>query len=294
MSISNIFSQDSFEEAKLIDDDLNSLAIKSAQKTSSSFFDKFQLGIKGGINFSLIIPFERQSIFSGQDAQSFEKDYEGIQKNIGMQFGFIFMYDITRLIKISLQPGLNDYVYKYKNSYTWAGKTNLQYESEFAHRLRFFEIPLMVGLYTTYSSWQPYFQGGIYYARLLNANSNIKNIETSSNLSGSEQKLEYETGAHTPDLYAKNHYGALAGVGISYLTGNMRIGLEANYRLLLSNLNTTETQYMNNQIVSGNYDVPDKFKFSNLAITLNLIVSLSSTKPDGRSRGSGSVFCNDY
>ncbi len=288
------FSQDSYERLKLIDNDFSYLAQNAAKKGGQSkFLEKFSLGIKGGVNFSLIIPYEKTTVFSGQAPESYEKNYDMFSNNIGMHMGFILMYDITRIIKVSLQPGLNDYVYKYKNTYEWAGRTNLQYESAFTHRIRFFELPLMVGFYTTYNSFQPYLQAGIYYGRLLGANSKIKVVETSSNLGSSNQELEYETAAYTEGLYSKNHYGALAGAGISYLTGNMRIGLEANYRLLLSDLNTTETQYMNNQIVSGNYDVPDKFKFSNLAITLNLIVSLSSKKQSGGG-GAGSVFCPSY
>ncbi len=293
--ISNfMFSQDSFENLKLIDDDLSYLSSNSVQKQQSKFFDNFALGIKGGVNFSLLLPLERQSIFSGPNPESFEKDYETFTKNLGMQFGFIFMYDITRVLKISLQPGLHDYVYKYNNTYNWTGKTNLQYETVFAHRLRFVEVPLILGVYTTYNSWQPYFQGGAFYGRLLDANSNINVRETSSNLTNTNQTLEYKTSSNTANLYMKNHFGVLAGAGISYLTGTMRIGLEANYKLFLSDLNSTETQYMNNQIVSGNYDVPDKFKLSNLEISLNLIITMSSAKRDRGNGGAGSVFCPSY
>ncbi len=287
------FSQDSYEKLKLIDDDFSYLAQNAAKKGQSKFLEKFSLGIKGGVNFSLIIPFERAAIFSGQVLESYEKDYDVFAKNTGMQMGFILMYDITQVVKISLQPGLNNYAYKYKTMYEWAGRTNIQYESAFTHRIRFFELPLMVGFYTTYNTFQPYLQAGIYYGRLLGADSQIKVVETSSNLGTSSQELEYETAAYTAGVYSKNHFGALAGAGISYLKGNMRIGLEANYRLLVSALNTTETQYMNNQIVSGGYDVPDKFKFSNLAITLNLIVSLSSKKQN-QGGGAGSAFCPSY
>ncbi len=289
-----LLSQDSYEARKIIDFHAVNKSENMLKTNEAKFLDKFSLGIKGGVNFSLIVPYERFTVFSGQAPESYEKDYEAFSKNMGMQMGFILMYDITQIIKISLQPSMNDYVYKYNNTYEWAGKTTLKYESKFAHSLRFFELPLIVGIYTTYPTWQPYMQAGIYYGKIIDAHSKIKTIETSNNLGSSDKELEYETAAYTADLYAKNHYGALVGGGISYITGNIRIGLEANYRLLISNLNTTETQYMNNQIVSSNYDVPDKFKFSNLEISLNLIVALSSQKQDGRSSGAGSIFCPSY
>jgi hypothetical protein len=164
----------------------------------------------------------------------------------------------------------------------------LEYETQYAQKLRFIEVPLIFGSYMTYDTWQPYFQGGIYYGRILDATTRISVIETSTNLAGSNQSLTYSTAANSVDLYTKNQYGVLAGAGIAYLAGNTRIGIEANYRLLLSNLNTTESQYMNNQVVSGNYDVPDKFKFSNLAITLNVIVPLVCKNSSSRN---GGVFC---
>ncbi len=289
-----VIAQDNYYEDKPIDKNIVNNDENTYKITEKKFVDKFSLGIKGGANFSLIIPYERFTIFSGQNPESYEKEYGSVTSNIGMQMGFILMYDLSQILKLSLQPSLNDYVYKYKNKYEWAGKTNLEYETEFAHKLRFFELPIMLGIYTTYSSWQPYMQAGLYYGRILGAHSDINVVETSSNLGNANQDLEYKTTAYTADLYAKNHYGILAGGGISYLAGNMRIGIDATYRLILSNLNTTETQYMNNQVVSGNYDVPDKFKFSNIAINLSLIVSLSSQKQDGRSSGAGSVFCPSY
>ena len=281
------FSQDSFNSFEL-PADFKAKAPKYARGGGAFSLDKFSIGIKGGINFSLAIPLGRSSIFSGQAPEDYEKEYDLFFKNIGMQMGFIIMYDINRLIKISLQPSSNDYTYKYNNTYIWTGNTNLQYEAEYAQKLRFFEVPLIVGFYMTYQTWQPYFQGGIYYGRVLGANTKISVVETSTNLVGSNQSLNYSTEASTVGLYGKNHFGVMAGAGIAYLAGNTRIGLEANYRLLLTNLNTTESQYSNNQVVSGGYDVPDNFKFSNLAITLNVIVPLVCK--NSSSRG-GAVFC---
>jgi len=281
------FSQDSFIPS---DPPINleQKTVKYKRNGGGFSLDNFSIGIKGGTNFSLAIPLNRSSVFSGQSPENYEKEYNFFIQNIGMQMGFIIMYDINRMIKISLQPSTNDYTYKYSNSYTWTGNTNLLYESEYAQKLRFFEIPLIVGFYMSYQTWQPYFQGGIYYGRVLDATTKISVVETSPNLVGSNQSLNYSTLTNSTSLYGKNQFGVLAGAGIAYLIGNTRIGLEANYRFLITNLNTTETQFSNNQVVSGGYDVPDKFKFSNLAITLNVIVPLVCKNSSTRG---GAVFC---
>ncbi len=283
-----VFAQDSFIETNTFLD-LKSRAPQYSRNGLGFSMDNLSVGIKGGVNFSLVIPFSRNSIFSGQVPEGYEKDYNFFLENIGMQMGFILMYDVNRLIKVSLQPSSNDYTYKYRNTYIWTGTTELQYEAEYAQKLRFFEVPLIIGFYmANFQTWQPYFQGGIYYGRVMDATTLVSVVETSTNLVGSDQSLSYTTLANSKDLYGKNHFGVLAGAGISYLAGSTRIGLEANYRLLLTNLNTTETQFANNQVVSGGYDVPDKFKFSNLAITLNVIVPLVCK--NSSSRG-GAVFC---
>lgn len=282
-----LHSQDSYDnlESRL---NFQAEAAKYLQSGRGFSLDKFSIGIKGGVNFSLIIPFSRSSVFSGQTADGYNKDYNFFTQNFGTQMGFILMYDLSRFLKISIQPSSNDYTYKYQNTYNWQGNTILQYESQYTHKMRFFEVPVILGLYMTYQTWQPYFQGGIYYGRVVDATTNISVVETSTNLAGSNQSLNYSTNSNSADLYSKNQFGVLAGAGIAYLIGKTRIGLEANYRLLISNLNTIETRFMNNQVVSGNYDVPDKFKFSNLAITLNVIVPLVCK--NSSSRG-GAVFC---
>jgi len=281
------YAQDSFIENRFTD--IYAVASPKAFRGGRGFsLDKFSIGIKGGINFSLIIPYQRSSVFTGQPAENLDKNYNLFFENLGTHMGFIIMYDINRFLKLSLQPSSNDYVYKYQTVYFWQGNTNIQYQSDFAHKVRMFEVPLILGLYMTYQTFQPYFQGGIYYGKVVDATTKVSVVETSTNVSGTGSSLDYLTAYNSADLYGKNQFGVLAGAGIAYLAGNTRIGLEANYRLLLTNLNTTETQYMNNQVVSGNYDVPDKFKFSNLAITLNIIVPLVCK--NSSSRG-GAVFC---
>ena len=266
------------------------LKIQAQKGQGKGFFslERLSIGAGGGINFSIIIPFSRNSIFSGLANANYDKEYNAFIENLGTQFGFYVLYDINQFIKLSLCPSSNDYTYKYSTSYQWSGNTNLVYDTEYSQKIRMYEVPLQVGLYLNYGQFQPYFQGGVYYGRLVSGTSDMSVIESSSNLAGSVQSLNYSTSANSGNLYQKNHYGLLAGAGISYLFGKSRLSLEASYKVLLSDLNSVETVFGNNQIVSGNYDVPDKFKFSNLSVNLILVVPLKCKNSD--SRGSA-VFC---
>ncbi|MFN8254798.1 MAG: hypothetical protein U0W24_03860 [Bacteroidales bacterium] len=267
------------------------LNIAKKSNAAKKFFsiDRLSIGFGGGINFSLILPLSENSIFTGIAPAEYQKDYSSFVENVGSQFQFLILYDINNFLKLGLQPSSNDYVYKYTTSYEWTGNTNLIYETLYTQRIRMYEVPLMLGLYLNYGNFQPYFQGGGYYGRLVSGISDMSVVETSSNLAGSTQSLNYTTSANSGNLYQKNHYGLVVGSGIAYLFGRSRLSLEADYKVLLSDLNSDETAFVNNQVVSGNYDVPDKFKFSNLSINLILVVPLKC-KNGGSSKG-GAVFC---
>jgi hypothetical protein len=262
----------------------------SINKTKQKIFslEKFSIGVFSGINFSQVIPLGRTSVFSAGNNDSFNKDYGPFYKNFGTQLGIILNYNINKIFTLGLHPLIIDYKYAYKNTYQWSGHTNLLYEAQIAHNLSFFELPLLLGIHTTFKKWQPYYQGGIYFGHLKTTHTDISVVETSPNLSGSDQSLNYSTSVNSVDQYTKNQYGLMAGAGIAYVGGGISVGIEANLRFLISNLNSIESRYSNNVIISGNYDIPDRFKFSNLAINLNIIVPLVCRNQNGKG---GSLFC---
>jgi len=266
------FSQDYFE--KPVNEKL--LNIQKTAKTSGKKgfnWENFTVGIKGGINFSLVIPTTGNSIFSGSDVS---KDYNPFYQNLGYQMGFIMRYSITRDIKVSIQPAVNDYSYKYSTEYSWTGTTNLTYLLEYKQSMRFFELPLIVGYYFKAKNWQPYIQGGAYYAMLMNSNSYTDITETLDN-----QVLTASSTVNADGIYNKNQFGVLAGAGIRYAAGRTLIGFEANYRFMLTSLSSTESRYENNNVI-GNYDVSDDVLFSNIALTINITVPLvCNAKKDG-------------
>jgi hypothetical protein len=266
----------------------NSFYLKNLGSIKSFSLDKFTFGAFYGVNFSQVIPIERSSIFSNNSNESFEKDYTMFYRNFGTQFGIILNYNLSKIFTIGLYPSLTDYSYRYENIYQWSGNTNLQYQANIMHRLNFFELPLILGIHTTFKKWQPYYQGGIYYGHFKGSNTSFSVVETSPNLAGTNQTISYSTTVNSSDQYVKNQYGLLAGVGIAYVLGGLKIGLEGNLKFLMSNLNTIESRYQNNIVVSGNYDVPDRFKFSNLSINLNITVPLVCKNQSGKN---GSLFC---
>ena len=285
--ISPVISQDSFNDNNPAKDFESFAAVKkTAQKLFS--LDKFSIGVSGGINFSQVIPLEKSSIFSSSDLTPFEKDYKPFYRNFGSQFGFILDYNFSKIFSLGIHPSFINYTYGYKNTYQWTGNTNLTYEADIKHHLSFFEIPLILGFHTTFKKWQPYYQGGVFYSAFKGSHTDFSVVETSPNLSGSNQTINYNTSINSSDQYAKNHFGLIGGVGISYIGGGVKVGLEANIRFFMSNLNSIESRYQNNVVVSGNYDVPDRFKFSNLSLNLNIHVPLVC---HNQSSKGGSLFC---
>lgn len=262
-----LFSQDSFNEVS--SENLKvEYAVQNATGAKKGFsMDNFTMGIKGGVNFSLIIPVSGNSVFSGSGS-NYEKSYNPFYQNIGYQLGFIVRYNISPDIKISIQPSMNDYAFRYRNEYGWQGTTNLTYLVEHHQNMRFFEIPLLVGYYFKAQKWQPYIQGGGYYARLMNSNSYADVTETTDT-----QTLTYSTTVNSNGIYKVNQFGVLAGGGIRYAAGRTMIGFEANYRFLLSKLSSTSSLYGNNQ-VTGNYDITDDILFNNIALSINITVPL--------------------
>ena len=259
------FSQDYYEKpiSELL---IHPQKIYKKQSGKKSFsWENFTMGIKGGINFSIVIPITNNSIFSGTDS---EKDYSPFYQNLGYQTGFIMRYSLSRDIKISIQPSINDYAYRYSTEYSWTGSTNLTYLLEYEQSMRFFEIPFIVGYYFRAKNWQPYIQGGGYYAMLMNSNSYTDITETTDN-----QILTSTSTINADGIYNKNQFGILAGAGIRYAAGRTLIGFEANYRFMLSPLSSTKSRYGNNQVI-GNYDVSDEILFNNIAFTINITVPL--------------------
>ncbi|OQX98153.1 MAG: hypothetical protein B6I20_11405 [Bacteroidetes bacterium 4572_117] len=271
-----MFAQDSFQTYRATNFKQFNTPLNINTRSKGFSMEKFTMGIKGGVNFSLIIPLEGNSIFSSTNGNP-DKDYSPFYKNFGYQMGFIIRYNITRDIKISIQPSMNDYSFKYSNEYSWQGVTNLNYLAEHHQNLRFFELPLILGFYYKAQKWQPYLQAGAYYARLMNSNSHTSITETSDT-----QSLNYTTTVNSNNIYNKNQYGVIGGGGLRYAAGRTLIGIEANYRVLLSEFSSTASRYGNNQ-VTGNYDITDKLLLNNIAITLNITVPLvcSSSENEG-------------
>ena len=272
LNVNLAFSQDYYEQ------DLNMListenTILNIHVQKKSFFNKMTMGIKGGVNFSLVIPLNNNSIFSGTDNS--KKTYNPFYQNIAYQMGFVLRYSFSKAIKLSLQPAINEYAYRYSTEYTWTGTTNLNYLLEYKQSMRFFELPIIVGYYFKADKWQSYVQAGGYYTMLMNSNSHTNITETLDN-----QVLNSSSTVNSNGIYSKNQFGIIAGVGIRYAAGRTMIGFEANYRLLLSKLSSTSSRYANTQVI-GNYNISDDVLFNNIAFTINVSVPLVCDDKNG-------------
>ena len=56
--------------------------------------------------------------------------------------------------------------------------------------------------------------------------------------------------------------------------GNARVGLEVNYHYGLQNLDNGSMKYVDNQLVTGAYDVPDDYSMNNISLSIQIIIPL--------------------
>jgi hypothetical protein len=245
----------------------------AAQKKSESFLDKqFWLGFKAGTN--LTNPNVKNSFQVVQPTNYLpqEKKYDSYSV-FGSQAGL----EITFYIKgfsVSLQPTYSRVGYAHQSAFNWfdpnsaTNSVTLTYAQQ--HRLEYLEWPLLVKYDLTRSKLRPFVQGGVYFARLINANTSLQ-ISGVDLASGGINKFEDETLlVGSKDIFAKNVWGISAGVGVHYHLGNVRLVLDANYRIGMSLANKTENRYQNDRL-AGIGEVPDNFILTNIVLSAGCV-----------------------
>ena len=249
------------------------------QNTENSQFLQKQwwLGFKAGTNISKAVPGRSYSVISSVDNTSptrVKKDYENFSK-LGTQIGLEITFSYKQ-VSISLQPTYRHARFVYSNEFEWTDADPnhhlvLTYEQE--QKVDHIEIPLLVKLEMGSGKLKPYVQLGGYSAILVNANKSVK-ISGVNYASGGENKFEDPAiivGAK--DLFAKNHWGLIAGAGVNYNLGNVRFNLDIMYKYGMSNITSTKNRYSNDRL-SGVGDALDDLKLNNLAFSLGCLFPL--------------------
>ncbi len=245
-------------------------------KQKDKFLEKqWWLGFKGGVNFSGVVVDKSYAVISPTNYTSSQtkKTYDnystvGSQATVEITFTF-------KGFSLSLQPTYrhSSFVYSTQSSWTQDDVPMLELNYDQEQQIDYAEIPLLVKYDITNTKLRPYVQVGAYYAILLNANKSI-GISGIDYASGGENKFtEPDIIVGAEDLFAKYNWGLMAGAGVNYHIGNIRINLDLVYRKGMSLINSTENRYGNERL-SGAGDVMDDIKMNNFSISLGCLFPL--------------------
>lgn len=248
--------------------------ITSAPKPGGDFLNKqFWLGFKAGTNltqanvqesYSVIVP-PPTALVSGKDYKNF--NLFGSQAALEVTF-------YTKGFSVSIQPAYKHARFEYSNHFEWMDSNDpnnrlvLDYTQE--QQTDHFELPLLVKYDIAGNKLRPFVQAGIFYSMLLNANKAVE-ITGTDYASGGINEFNYEpvlVGAE--DLFANNYWGLLAGAGLNYNLGNVRLTFEGSYFMGMSLANSTENRYKNDRL-AGVGDALDDFKLNNIAFSFGCL-----------------------
>jgi hypothetical protein len=250
---------------------------KSSKETDIFLHKQWWLGFKAGPNLSKAVVESSYHIISptNYDVQEISKKYKDFHR-IGSQATFEITFYFTG-ISASLQPTYRTNRFVYTNQYEWIDVENndnrlvLDYEQD--QKTAYLDLPLIVKYEFQMSKVRPYVQFGYYSSFLLDATKSVT-ISGIDYASGGVNEFENEpiiVGAS--DLFANHHWGLLAGGGVHYNLGNVRLNLDVTYKVGMSNISSTRNRYGSDRL-SGVGDSLDDMKLNSLALSVGCLFPL--------------------
>lgn len=245
-------------------------------RQKDTFLEKqWWLGFKGGINFSGVVVDKSYAVTAPTNYEPTQTkkqydNYSTVGSHATVEITFYF-----KGFNFSLQPTYrhSSFVYSTKSSWDEDGVPMLELNYNQEQQLDYAEIPLLVKYDITNTKLRPYVQVGAYYAILLNANKAIEISGVDYASGGANTFTEPDIIVGAEDLFAKYHWGLMAGAGVNYHVGNIRLNLDLTYRKGMSLVNSTENRYGNDRLV-GAGDVMDDLKMNNFSISLGCLFPL--------------------
>lgn len=247
--------------------------------------NRMYLGVTGGMNFSAAHVVKDYNLLmttpqsSSENANS-EKDYQGLFKNKGSQFGLYFSYSFKKKLAIVFQPAYQSSSYNYRTAYSWSDTVNgADFAMEMMHQQKVSSVnlPLSVRWDFTVSQFSPYIQGGIYTNFKHQAKKTIFSDYTI------DEEVDKKTADRTgetdfTDHLLKANFGLTAGVGFTYFANYFAISLESNFRYGFRSMVNDQNRYADFTGLSMQYlDVPDQLKFMNLDIQLTVMFPIDNS-----------------
>jgi hypothetical protein len=249
--------------------------------SSGSKDGKFMVGLKGGVTFVQPLVFQKFNIISPLDnliTQSGTKRYKTFFQNIGYQYAFTALYQISSSLDIRLEPAFTTYIYKYSSAYFWqtTGTNSERIDMSVKHQqsLKYIEIPVTLRYLYGSGNARPFIQGGIFYSYMLNAFKSYKRNESYTNASGiSTLNSDSESGDSSP-LYIKSRYGFNAGIGVDYDLTYVHITFDINLNIGVNSITNQAARYSTQQFSGGLYDVQDDIRLIIPSINIGLLFPL--------------------
>ncbi|MEQ8927368.1 MAG: porin family protein [Fulvivirga sp.] len=264
---------------------LNKYNSKKPSQGDKFLKTQWWLGFKAGVNLTKATSDATYSGYSptNYDASLLEKkydSYDGANGQAGLEITFYHQG-----FSFSFQPNYRRQTFAYSNAYEWtssedAGNTiSLNYDQN--HKLDFIDLPLIIKYDILKSTkLRPFVQAGFFYSTLVSA---LKEVEISGEdlASGSAGPFENQTVIIGADnLFIKPSWGYLVGGGVAYDFWNVRLVLDASYRIGLTNITNAQNRYSENQL-SGLGDAMDDIQLDNISINFGLLFPLRFISSDG-------------
>ncbi len=248
------------------------LATKPSQQ--SKFLEKqWWLGFKAGTNLSEASPIKRYAVMTPTNYASAltEKVYDSFSKT-GSQATLeaTFYY---KGFSFSVQPTYRNSRFSYSNQFQWDNPENsaerlvLEYDQE--QKVDFADFPLIVKYDILRNKLRPYVQVGIFYSMLINANKSVKVSGTDFASGGTNQFTNEPIIVGAKDLF-DNYWGLMAGAGLDYNFGNVRVVLDASYWKGMSNVTNVDNRFGNDRL-AGIGDAQDDLDLNNIVISAGVL-----------------------
>lgn len=252
-------------------------SMKSKASPQDKFLSKqFWLGFKAGVNLTDPNPTSRYSVIMPTNYQASQTDkryeqFNRIGSHATLEVTFYF-----KGISISAQPTYRTSRFIYSNEFTWSDseaasqRLNLRFDQE--QKLDYADLPLLLKYEFTQNRLRPYIQAGAVYSILINATKSVT-VSGTDNASGGTNTFKNEPAVvGAKDLFT-NNWGIITGAGVNYNLGNVRITLDANYLIGMSNIANVKNRFSNDRL-SGIGDAQDDIKTNNLMFSLGCLFPL--------------------
>jgi len=250
---------------------------KTRASVKNKFLDKqWWLGFKAGVNMSEADPVKRYSVVTptNASASATDKTYDNFSKT-GAQASLEVTFTY-RGFSFSLQPTYRHSIFTYSNQFEWVSTENvndhliLNYDQQ--QNIDYADIPFVVKYEITGDKLRPYVQAGIFYSHLLNATKTVTMTGTDYASGGSSQFNNEAVIVGAKDQF-DNYWGLIAGAGVYYNLGNVRLVLDASYHKGMSNIANVKNRFGNDRL-SGIGDAQDDLKLNNIVISAGCVFPL--------------------